>query len=632
MPSNIDTTEFRVRSELAGAQSDSALRQEAVLGAFGARASAEYRNELPQLQKTDSLQPTTGTKGCFLGGFVDGAIVHPADAVRQLCGANLANSATADSSDTNGSTSHRVGEIVGSLVPYIGIGLITHNVANGILGKAEQSAMRIVGEQASNGFILGAAFTPTESNANDSLLAARIRQGMISSATFAAMAGTGASLSKYVPQIGQDLLPTLSKRVGIGLVSGTVGGVVDAEARNDFNADGKQLFSSALGYAAFGALAEAGTSLAKPIFAEVVKPTQANPQLRATELLAADAKTTIISSPGAWYDNLQRAIYKAPPEHTIIVTNERWLQEAGRMAKDAKRPDIKLILDTPEAEANKAQVSDTTWSNAAKADAAVAASNKISTWEARSKLIENLRKEVNLSGEDPLEALTAALKRGRAVMVGEYHVSDSINRALGAKLMPQLKEAGLTHLAIEHSSDFAGKIFDANGKLDIDSLPALLRHHEFYDLLNSANKAGIEIVPVDSALEAARDLASRNVHMDQKIADILENPDNKVLYWVGNRHLQMLDTTGEGPQVAKLLRDRGIALTTFYGQHDNFWREEPVRNLFTPHKPLAVPTAQAPTLSALSWLHDDSANHTLSKFSEFDYVLMYPHQTPSHYD
>jgi hypothetical protein len=302
------------------------------------------------------------------------------------------------------------------------------------------------------------------------------------------------------------------------------------------------------------------------------------------------------------------------------------------MAKDAKRPDIKVIFDTPEAQANRPQISDKTASTTARVADTEVTPSKVSIWETRSGLVENLRKEANLSAEDPLEALTAALKRGRAVMVGEYHVSDSINRSLGAKLMPQLKEAGLTHLAIEHSSDFTGKIFDANGKLDIDSLPPLLQHREFYDLLNSANKAGIEIVPVDSALDAPRDLASRNVHMDQQIADILENPDNKVLYWVGNRHLQMLDTTGEGPQVARLLRDRGITLTTFYGQHDNFWREEPVRNLFTPHKPLAVPTSKAPTLSSLSWLHDDSASHALSKFSEFDYVLMYPHQTPSHYD
>lgn len=271
-------------------------------------------------------------------------------------------------------------------------------------------------------------------------------------------------------------------------------------------------------------------------------------------------------------------------------------------------------------------------SSATQGERAIASAPSLDNLEQRYKALDNIRKEVGAVGENPADALANALRKSRVVMVGEYHVQDSIHRELGAELMPELKKAGMTHLAIEHSSDFTGKIFDAAGKLDTESLPELLRHREFFKLLEAAQREGIEVVPVDGSYNASRDLFYRNMQMDKNIATILENPKNKVLFWVGNKHLQMTDATGAGAQVAQLLRERNIPVTTFYGQHDNFWREEPLRNLFTPNRPLAVPTASAPTLRSLNWLHPDEAGYAVHRFSEFDYVLMHPKQIPAHWD
>ncbi len=254
----------------------------------------------------------------------------------------------------------------------------------------------------------------------------------------------------------------------------------------------------------------------------------------------------------------------------------------------------------------------------------------------RDTLIDSLSKvsaEVANAGEKPGDAIANALRRDRVVMVGEYHVEDSAHRELGAQIMPQLKNAGLTHLAIEHSSDFNGKIFKADGAVDIPSLPEGLRHYEFIQMLSSAKRNGIEVVPVDAPLNAPRDLELRNQFMDKNISSILaESSKNRVLYWVGNHHLQMIDAANDGPQVAQLLREKGVPVTTFYGQHDNFYREEPLRNYFTPDSAVAVPMSKAPVLGNLSWAYPDQVGFGVNKYSEFDYMLLYPKQRPRHWD
>lgn len=253
----------------------------------------------------------------------------------------------------------------------------------------------------------------------------------------------------------------------------------------------------------------------------------------------------------------------------------------------------------------------------------------------REKLLNSLEKvknEIASSGEKPGDAIADALRRSRVVMVGEFHIEDSIHRELGAKIMPQLKEAGLTHLAIEHSSDFQGKIFTPEGRVDMNSLPPLLQHSEFEQLLSAAKRNGIEVVPVDAHMSAPRDLELRNQLMDKNISSILKNPENKVLYWVGNYHLQTIDPGTDGAQVVQLLRNKGVPVTTFFGQHDNFYREVPLRNYYAPDSAVAIPTSKTPVLGELNWLHPDQNGYGVHKYSEFDYLLFYPKQRPRHWD
>lgn len=618
---------------------------------------------LPKLQQNLLVSTATvsdsGAAG-LLAGLTDGAINRPIEAVKQVLNAGEQNESKRDSkvaSAANGSepesASHKLGTIIGTLAPFVGLSLLTRGASSRLFGAESPSALRLMGEQAASGFLLGSLLTPSEIQAGQNMLSSRLSQGGIMAATFATMSGSASLLNRALPEAASaSIMPVLTRRIAIGALSGVAGGIVDAEGKSGFNASGSELLTSSLGYAAFGTVAEAaGTIAGRSLLHDnqFARARSAGPALEANlspannaaQALAADTNTTIISSHGGWYDKLSSAIRKAPPEHTIIVSDPAWLKEANQLLKESRRNDIKVLLGTA-AESRATTTSESRATTTSESRAATTSDTIARTaepppqenkWEIRSRLVERIKQEVQSSGLDPGDAIAAALRRGRAVMVGEYHVPDSPNRLLGAKIMPQLKETGLTHLAIEQSSDSAGKIFDANGKVNRDVLAPLLQHHEFYSLLEAAKKEGIEVVPVDAAENASRDLASRNVAMDENIANILDaDPANKVLYWVGNKHLQTIEEPGEGLQVAQLLRNRNLAVTTFYGRHDNFWREEPLRNLYSPNRPVAIPTANAPTLSSLNWLHPDQSGHALHHFGEFDYLLMYPEQVAAHFD
>ncbi len=578
-----------------------------------------------QLATTDLLINPTSDQGArgLISGIYDGAINEPIAAVKQIF-----DSGTDPHGHLPESSAHSAGKIVGSIVPFVGLSLLTRKVSGGIFERgANPTIARIMSEQAAAGFMLGSLLTSSQLKPGESLLSARLSQGGVNAATFASMTGAGAALERKLPQFGQSAMAAGGRRISIAALAGASGGVVDAELSSGFKASAEDLAVSALGYAAFGTLMESGSLFARSLMKPRIngERTHGSDSLEKSALfyLAADPKTTIISSPAGWYDRLSSAVYKGASGQTIIVTEKNWYQEAQKLAKEAKRPDLNIVFDKNAAKeaALKGRGADSKPANSGFED----------DLSKRARLRTLIEEEFAKNGEAPATALANALRKNRVLLVGEYHVQDSAHRELGAELMPQLKKAGLTHLAIEHSKDFKGKIFTADGRLDTASLPELLQHREFYRLLESARKAGVEVVPVDAPYSGRRDLIFRNQTMDSEIAGILKKQENKVLFWVGNQHLRMLDS-GDGPQVAALLKQRGLSVSTFYGQHDNFWREEPLRQFFNPTRAVAVPTDKSPALSSMNWLHTDMPGHNVHRFSEFDYVLSHPHQRPSHWD
>ncbi len=584
--------------------------------------------------QTSSLLQKEAQRGyeAFFNGVADGAFKRPAQAVQQLLGAEIKEE------NKKVSGEEQAGKVLGSLVPFVAASFATRRVGTALLGEAANpSIYRVVGEQATAGFLTGSLLNLSELKPGESLLSSRLKEGAISAATFATMAGISSGLERRIPSLGTGLAFELPRKILIGGVSGAAAGVTDIELKTGFKASKEDLLTSALSYAAFGAAFDGGGTLLKH-FATKSPPAE----IDLPRLLASDPKVTVISSPGGWYDKLSAAIYKAPKDHTIVVTDPKWLNEGKNIIVSARRPDVKILLDSAAQDGGKTELV-----SASKASKVPSASERLeqpkaaaqteqppaeakSKWDIQRELTASIRAEVESHGENPGMALVSALKRDRLVMVGEYHVMDSEHRNMAARLLPQLKkEGGLTHLAIEHTTPFKGRIYKPDGSVDVNSLPVLLQHYEYIRMLEVAKKEGIQVVPIDGT---KADLLSRNKTMAKELQGLLKNPDNNVLFWVGNRHLHMVDATAEGPQVAKILRDRGVPLTTFYGQHDNFFREEPMRNLFTPSAATAVPLDKAPTIRGLSWLHSDQPGYGKNNFSEFDYLIMQPYQRPSHFD
>jgi len=273
-----------------------------------------------------------------------------------------------------------------------------------------------------------------------------------------------------------------------------------------------------------------------------------------------------------------------------------------------------------------------------------------STFMDKRALAKAIEREVLKSGLEPGQALVEALKRNRVLMIGEYHTPDNPHRDLGAQLMATLKKNGATHLAIEHSATHKGKIFTPEGEIRTEQFTTFMNQWEYHRLLQNARKSGMQVVPVDSkesalapilaklepelksmdipaqnAARTAATLTKRNVDMADNISSILANdPQAKVVFWVGNYHLNTTPMPGEGPQVAQILRDRKVPVATFASQHDGYWTSEPMRDIYTPPQAFAVPMKEAPVLGKQTMQNKNEAGADRLFFDQYDFLIMYP--------
>jgi hypothetical protein len=234
-------------------------------------------------------------------------------------------------------------------------------------------------------------------------------------------------------------------------------------------------------------------------------------------------------------------------------------------------------------------------------------------------------------------------------MIGEYHRPDDPHREFGAQIIERLQKAGATHLAIEHGSNHKGKIFGADGEVNRDQFSSLMTQWEYFRLLKNARKAGMEVVPVDSsngslakileklkpelkglqgpdynAVVERATLGKRNLDMADNIGKILEDPKAKVVFWIGNYHLNTTQLPGEAPQVVNILRDRKIPTATFATQQDGYFKDGWLRSVYTPPQAYAIPMKEAPVLGRQSSQEPGEAGLDRLLLNQYDYVIMYP--------
>lgn len=260
-----------------------------------------------------------------------------------------------------------------------------------------------------------------------------------------------------------------------------------------------------------------------------------------------------------------------------------------------------------------------------------------------------MKAEVNAVGVQPEVAMVQAVRQNRIVGLGELHLELNAFRDHGASLMHDFAREGATHLAVEVSRCDqpildrlmeTGSLSAADRQLLKQRYPGM--HDNYFDMLEAAQRAGLRIVAVDCMKEAgmpqgsAEEIATqrdiiRNQHMADEIARIVENdPNAKVLFWIGMNHLE-----GEGAHTravrsaASLLRERGnrngYTIETFGGivaENQTILS----MNVFAAaaHEPVSVATARTTELRRFPKFAVQSEAPVL--IGDIDHIVLYPRE------
>jgi hypothetical protein len=236
--------------------------------------------------------------------------------------------------------------------------------------------------------------------------------------------------------------------------------------------------------------------------------------------------------------------------------------------------------------------------------------------------------EINKYGEDPTIIIPELMRNNRIVAFGEFHFANNPPRDFGAAIMPKLKEAGATHLAIEAPTRIQSALnkYMNTGLLDPTVLPPLLRHKEYLNLLESARKNDIKILAVDlekfgNSNYFARPIplpSARNEIMAYNIDSILaKDPNSKIILWAGAGHLVYKNPKLKG--VADLLRSK-YNMATIKQEYAFLDSIYPLAELTTGiNHPTIVPTNRAQAIAGFPI----DLNRRISIMS-WDYVLIFP--------
>jgi len=182
--------------------------------------------------------------------------------------------------------------------------------------------------------------------------------------------------------------------------------------------------------------------------------------------------------------------------------------------------------------------------------------------------ITTIKTQIAAAAKAPESALTDAVAANRVVGFGDIHGPLGPHMTLLAEQMPALKQAGITHLAVEIPAVYQNHI-DQWASADQTFLRDRLKDKSsIINVIDAAKKAGIAVVGVDELYGAnGEKLASRDQTMARNIGKILKDDNAKVAFFVGAEHLQKgFRQDSFGPSAVELLRQKQIPTTTFLQQ------------------------------------------------------------------
>jgi len=261
--------------------------------------------------------------------------------------------------------------------------------------------------------------------------------------------------------------------------------------------------------------------------------------------------------------------------------------------------------------------------------------------------LEAIRSEINCVGEEPLAVAARLMQENQILGLGEMHWTPNGHRDFGSAVMPVLKGAGATHLALEIDWWVQPVLdeFMRSGSLSRDALPCLLRDDDYVAMLEAARRAGLKLVAVDNrpyrtvdgkpgalaehrATARASDEQKRlygDDYMAAAIAGILDaDTSAKVVFWVGAMHL--IDCRGELPcySAATLLREK-YRICTVQNQARCHSGSTLVRLTENINQPVAISMSRASRTSQLSdFPFGPDEWELVHRYGYWDYIFTYP--------
>jgi len=182
--------------------------------------------------------------------------------------------------------------------------------------------------------------------------------------------------------------------------------------------------------------------------------------------------------------------------------------------------------------------------------------------------ITTIKDQIARAAKTPEEALLDAVKVNKVVGFGDIHGPLGPHMTFLAEEMPKLKQAGITHLAVEIPAVYQSHIDQWTSADQAFLRDRLKDKSSIINVIDSAKKAGIAVVGVDELYGAnGEKLASRDQTMARNIGKILKDETAKVAFFVGAEHLQKgFRTDSFGPSAVDILRQKQITTTTFLQQ------------------------------------------------------------------
>ena len=192
--------------------------------------------------------------------------------------------------------------------------------------------------------------------------------------------------------------------------------------------------------------------------------------------------------------------------------------------------------------------------------------------------MEGAEAELKQFGKDPKADLIDAVTHKSVVLLGEMsqaepEVAASPHRAFMASAMPDLKQAGLTDLAVDLPPAYQQTLdqFSKTGNWS-GPLPDSYDHDDFKAVLASAQKAGIKLHAVGLPNESLANMQQIIEGLTTSAADIASaNPQNKVMVWCREEKIaNFKDDQNQTVSVATQLASKGVSARAFASFSQDF--------------------------------------------------------------